>query len=84
MPTDHPPASSRFTDRTISVHINGYGYASAPEHVVDAAIDKYLPASPAQLRTLCEQRTWCDFDGIDSVATLLIVLADCDHNGLTS
>lgn len=47
---------------------------------LSVAIDRYLPASPAQLRTLVAERIGTPVDRDLDVVELLILLADIDHN----
>ena len=47
---------------------------------LSVAIARYLPASPAELRALVEERIGAPVDRDLDVAELLIVLADMDHN----
>jgi hypothetical protein len=60
----------------ISTDVQGLGHFEVPARLVDRAIEDYLPASAAQLKTLVEERTGEEFlERPVDVATLLVVLA---------
>ncbi len=46
----------------------------------DAAMSRYLPASPSFLRSICEERTGEDYLDIYEVSTFIAFLADWDFN----
>jgi hypothetical protein len=60
----------------ISTDVQGLGRFEVPAHLVDRAIEEYLPASAAQLKALVEERTGDEFlERPVDVSTLLVVLA---------
>jgi hypothetical protein len=60
----------------ISTDVQGLGRFEVPARLVDRAIEDYLPASAAQLKTLVEERTGEEFmERPVDVSTLLVVLA---------
>ena len=60
----------------ISTDIQGLGRFEVLSRLVDRAIEDYLPASAAQLKSLVEERTGEEFlERPVDVSTLLVVLA---------
>lgn len=65
----------------LSLRIDGYGEVTVTTSALDAAMSRYLPASPSSLRTICEDRSGLDdLSYIKDVSSFLIMLADWDHN----
>lgn len=73
-------SETRVRESTISAYVPGHGRAWVTSAAMDAAIARYLPASPAKLRALCEERTGLDFGNVYDVSTFLVMLADFDYN----
>lgn len=65
---------------TITADVPGHGQHKVTSDALDASIAKYLPASPAQLREIVEERTGLDYAQVREVSTFLVILADFDHN----
>lgn len=64
-----------------TLHIDGYGTVTVTSAAFDAAMTRYLPASPMTLRTLCEERSGLDdLSYIEDVSSFLAMLADWDYN----
>lgn len=69
------------TTQEVTCTIKGFGFVRVTSAALDAAMSKYLPASPAQLRELVEHR--CEpvtFKQVSDVSAFLIILADIDYN----
>lgn len=65
----------------LSATIDGYGYVSVPSGDFDRAMVTYLPASPASLRSICQERSGLEtgFADVLDVSVFLLVLADFDR-----
>lgn len=59
----------------ISTDVQGLGRFEAPAHLVDRAIEEYLPASGKELHSIVEARTGSEFLEPWDMSTLLVVLA---------
>jgi hypothetical protein len=59
----------------ISTDAQGFGRLEVPAHLVDRAIEEYLPASGKELHDIVEARTGSEFMEPWDVSTLLVVLA---------
>lgn len=57
-----------------------YGFIVITTAALDAALARYLPASPSELRALCEDRSDCDLSAVYDVCTFVAMLADWDYN----
>lgn len=68
---------SMFTDR-VTANIEGHGIFWAAPAEVDRVMERYLPASPAMLRAIVEERTGNNFADVTSVSALLLILADME------
>jgi len=64
------------TTPKISVEIPGHGTYSCPDYVMDLMIERHLPASPAQLRAIVEERSQESFSDVLGASTFLIILGD--------
>lgn len=65
----------------IHVTIAGYGDIDIDSMDFDRAISRYLPASPASLRALCQERSGLTdgFTDLNDVSAFLAMLADWDQ-----
>lgn len=70
-------------ETSFSVHVGddqGDGFTCS-SYELDVAMSRYLPASIAGLRELATDRMdgFTDLSGVDSLAALLVILADLDR-----
>lgn len=66
---------------TIDLQVAGRGGGyTVTADALDAAMAKYLPASPAQLRAIVEDRSGVEYPEVTTVSAFLVMLADFDHN----
>jgi hypothetical protein len=65
---------------TITLDLPGHGTHTVTTGALHHAIARYLPASIHSLRNLAAERGAVDYGDVHDIATLLIVLADFDHN----
>lgn len=64
----------------VMTYIKGRGYFEVTTAAMDAAMARYLPASPAQLRAVAKERTGMDYYDVLDVSAFLTILADFDYN----
>lgn len=65
---------------TITADIPNHGVHSVTAAALDATIAKYLPTSTYDLRKVVERRSENKWNDVADMTTLLVVLADFDHN----
>jgi hypothetical protein len=63
----------------VIARVPGHGAYAVPPHALDRAIARYLPASPAGLQNIATERTGIDYSDVETVAELLVILADHDE-----